>query len=230
MQISSMPNISYTERLTSQYRSGGTDAVNSKVVLAESVTMPSGITSGASAASSTSVRISQAGQAALSASQSSTASVDARLAEIQRKGLVNRSAEDTEYLWKNEPGLAAIQEKQKANPNYSPTAAELDHMQKATGFVNTMANLSPAEKDLYDKAIASGNQEAAAGIGQIALIRMMGHMAGGAPGTTYDPLNTAITPENIKRYFSYSIVDPSGKAQEQFQALIQFLQNTHADA
>lgn len=39
MQISSMPNIGYTERLANQYRSAGTDAVNSKVALAESVTI-----------------------------------------------------------------------------------------------------------------------------------------------------------------------------------------------
>ena len=197
---------------------------------AEKAWIPSGISSGTNAASSTYSRISQVAQAALTTSQSSSASVDARLAEILRKGVVNRSAEDTDYLWKNDPGLAALHAKMQANPNYSPTAEELDHEQKATGFVNTMANLSPAEKDLYDKAIASGNKDAAAGISQIAFIRMMGHTAGSAPGTTYDPLNTAITPENIKNYFSYSIVDPSGKAQAQFQALIQFLQNTHASA
>ena len=98
-------------------------------------------------------------------------------------------------------------------------------MQKAVGFVNTMANLSPAEKALYDKAVASGNTEAAAGISQIALVRMMGHTAGGANGTTYDPLNTEITAANIEKYFSHSIVDPTGKAQSQFQALIQYLQN-----
>lgn len=192
--------------------------------------IPSGIASGASAATSTSVSISQAGQEALAASASTSAAADARLAEIQRKDVVSRTAEDVAYLWKNDPGLAALQAKREADPNYSPTAAELDHMQKAGGFVNTMANLSPAEKDLYDKAIASGNKEAAAGISQIAMIRMMGHTAGGANGTTYDPINTAITPENIKHYFSHTIVDPSGKAQAQFQALINFLQDPHASA
>ena len=152
-------------------------------------------------------------------------SVDARLAYIQNNGPINRSAEDNDYLWANDPGLAAIQAKRQANPNYSFTAAELDHAQKVTGLVNTMANLSPAEKDLYDKAVASGNKEAAAGIGEIGLIRMMGHMAGGANGTTYDPINTAITPENIRKYFCYSIVDPSGKAQSQFHALVQYLES-----
>ena len=181
---------------------------------------------------SNTVTISKAAQAALAATQSrassanssATASVDARLAEIQRKDMITRTAEDMDYLWANDPGLAALHTKMQANPNYSPTAAEIDHEQKAIGFVNTMSNLSPAEKDLYDKAVASGNKDAAAGIGQIAFIRTLGHTAGGAPGTTYDPINTAITSENIRNYFSYSIVDPSGKAQSQFQALIQFLQ------
>lgn len=57
---------------------------------------------------------------------------------------------------------------------------------------------------------------------------MMGHTAGGAAGTTYDPLTTEITSANIEKYFRYSIVDPTGKAQAQFQALIQFLQNDTA--
>lgn len=39
MQISSMPNIGYTERLANQYRSAGADVVNGKLALAESVTI-----------------------------------------------------------------------------------------------------------------------------------------------------------------------------------------------
>ena len=101
-------------------------------------------------------------------------------------------------------------------------------MQKATGLVNTFANLSSAEKALYDKAVASGNTDAAAGIAQIAMVRMMGHTAGGANGTTYDPLNTEITTANIEKYFSNSIIDPTGNAQSKFQALIQYLQNNPA--
>jgi hypothetical protein len=92
-----------------------------------------------------------------------------------------------------------------------------------------MASLSPAEKALYDKVVASGNKDAAAGISQIAFIRTTsGHTAGGANGTTYDPMNTEITAANIERYFSHSIVDSTGKAQSQFQALIQYLQNNPA--
>ena len=51
-------------------------------------------------------------------------------------------------------------------------------------------------------------------------------MAGGANGTTYNPRTTEITAANSEKYFSYSIVDPTGQAQSKFQALMQFLQNT----
>ena len=176
------------------------------------------------------VRISQAAREALASSNASSSSatnndksVEARLAEIRARGPVNRSQEDHDFLYANDKKLAEITAQGKSPDKL--TAEELDYMQKAVGFVNTMANLSPAEKALYDKAVASGNTEAAAGISQIALVRMMGHTAGGANGTTYDPLNTEITAANIEKYFSHSIVDPTGKAQSQFQALIQYLQN-----
>jgi hypothetical protein len=190
------------------------------------------------AKNSDTVTISKAAQAAFAATQNSASSanssaansVDARLAEIKAKDMITKTAEDMDYLWANDSGLAALRAKMQANPNYNPTAAELDHEQKAIGFVNTMANLSPAEKDLYDKAIASGNKDAAAGISQIAFIRMMGHTAGGPNGATYDPINTEITAANIERYFSHSIVDSSGKAQAQFQALIQYLQSNPASS
>jgi hypothetical protein len=174
------------------------------------------------------VRISQTAHDALAASISSAAAnddkaVEARLAEIRAKGPINRSQEDHDYLFANDKRLAEIVAQGKSPDEL--TAEDLDYMQKATGLVNTMATLSPAEKALYDKAVASSNKEAAAGISQIALIRMMGHTAGGANGTTYDPLNTEITAANIEKYFSHSIADPTGKAQSQFQALIQYLQN-----
>lgn len=177
------------------------------------------------------VRISQAARDALAGSSSSVAtssdkSVEARLAEIRARGPVNRSQEDQDYLFANDKKLAEITAQGK--PPEKLTADELDYLQKATGLVNTFANLSSAEKALYDKAVSSGNADAAAGISQIALIRMGGHMAGGANGTTYDPLNTEISAANIANYFSQSIVDPSGVTQSKFQALIQFLQNTPA--
>ncbi|QDX80186.1 hypothetical protein B9N43_02260 [Denitratisoma sp. DHT3] len=174
------------------------------------------------------VNISKAAREALAASSSSSAagndkSVEARLAEIRARGPINRSREDQDFLFANDKRLAEITAQGK--PPEQLTADELDYVQKATGLVNTFANLSSAEKALYDKAVASGNTEAAAGISQIALIRMGGHMAGGANGTTYDPIDTSITAANIEKYFRHSIVDPSGNAEAKFQALIGFLQN-----
>jgi len=165
------------------------------------------------------VHISSAARAALAAE--GDASVEAKLASIRARGPINRSEADQAYLFTHDKRLAEIAAQGK--PPEKLTADELDYMQKATGMVNTMANLSPAEKALYDKAVASGNTAAAAGISQIALVRMMGHTAGGAGGATYDPLNTAITAANVERYFSHSIVDPSGQAKAGFQALIAFL-------
>lgn len=173
-----------------------------------------------------SVRISQTARDAFAASSSSGAankdrSVEARLAEIRTSGPVNRSQEDQDFLFANDKRLAEI----SAKPYNSRTADEIDYMQKATGFVNTFAHLSSAEKALYDKAVASGNTAAAEGIAQIALIRQGGEMAGGANGTTYNSRTTEITAANIEKFFSHSIVDPTGNATSKFQALIQFLQN-----
>ncbi len=173
------------------------------------------------------VRISQAAREALAASSSSSSpnndkAVEARLAEIRANGPVNRSQEDTDFLFANDKKLAEI----SAKPDNTRTADEIDYMQKAAGLVNTFAHLSSAEKTLYDKAVANGNTPAAEGISMIALIRQGGEMAGGANGTTYNPRTTEITAANIEKYFSYSIVDPTGHAQSKFQALTQFLQST----
>lgn len=97
-----------------------------------------------------------------------------------------------------------------------------DVLSRLTGCVT---NLSSAEKALYDKAVTSGNTKAAEGISQIALVRMGGALAGGANGTTYTPLNTEMIAVNIEKYFSHSIIDPSGNTSTNFQALFQFLQN-----
>lgn len=121
-----------------------------------------------------------------------------------------------------ETRLADIQASGKSWDQLS--ADDIDYMQKTTGFVNTFANLSTEEKALYDEAVASGNKAAAAAISRIALNRM-GDMAGGANGTTYDPKAMQITPANIEQYFRHSFVDPTGRTQADFQALIQFLHN-----
>lgn len=175
------------------------------------------------------VHISQAARDAFAAASSSSSAhadraVEARLTEIRARGPVNRSREDQEFLFANDKRLAEIRAQGKSPEQL--TADELDYVQKATGLVNTFANLSSAEKALYDQAVASGNSAAAEGIAQIALIRQGGDMAGGANGSTYNPNTTAITAANIERFFSHSIVDPSGNAESKFQALIQFLKNT----
>lgn len=172
-----------------------------------------------------SVHISQAARDAFTASSSSATankdrSVEARLAEIRASGPVNRSQEDHDFLFANDKRLAEI----TAKSYDSRTAGDIDYMQKATGLVNTFAHLSSTEKALYDKAVTSGNTAAAEGIAQIALIRQGEKMAGGANGTTYNSRTTEITAANIEKFFSHSIVDPTGNAMSKFQALIQFLQ------
>jgi len=169
------------------------------------------------------IHISQAAREALATSSSSVAantdrSVEARLAQIRANGPVNRSHEDNDFLFANDKKLAEI----SAKSYNTRTADDIDYLQKATGLVNTFAHLSSAEKALYDKAVSSGNTEAAAGIAQIALIRKMD---GGANGMTYNSRTTEITAANIEKYFRHGIVDPSGNAESKFQALIQFLQN-----
>lgn len=174
------------------------------------------------------VAISQAARDAFAAAEtnSGTNATERKLDEIKARDALRRTPQDMEYLIANDKKFSAILDKE--NKGGSLTASEVDYMQKTGGFVNSFALLSPAEKDLYDQAIASGNKEAAAGISIIALTRTMGHMAGGAEGTTYDPINTEITAANVEKYFRHSVKDPSGKMQAQFQALIQFLQNNPA--
>jgi len=184
---------------------------------------------GIAAKNADTVSISNAAREALAASNNSAStattnadqSIESRLAAIRAKGPVNRSQDDQDFLFANDKKLAEITSQGKSPDQL--TAEEIDYVQKATGLVNTMANLSPTEKSLYNKAVASGNTEAAAGIGQIGLIRMMGNTASGANGMPYDPLSTEMTAANIEKYFSNSIVDPTGNAQSKFQALIQFL-------
>lgn len=178
------------------------------------------------------VRIFQAARdaspAASSASATAAASkdgvVEALLAEIRARGPVNRNQEDRDFLFANDKKLAEI----SAKSHNSRTADDIDDLQKATGFVNTFAHLSSAEKALYDKAVASGNTAAAEGIAQIALIRQGGEMAGGANGTVYHSRATEITAANIEAFFSHSIVDSTGNAMSKFQALIQFLRVNQA--
>lgn len=221
MNVSSTAASSYAARTAAGVGNFYTSTDNSRTTAALKTAAPADT-----------VSISRAARAVFEASSSvansSSDSVGARLVEIRARGPVNRSQEDQDFLFANDKRLAEIIAQGK--PPEKLTADELDYVQKATGLVNTFANLSPAEKALYDRAVASGNTAAAEGINQIALIRMGGNLAGGANGTTYDPLNTEITAANIEKYFSHSIVDPTGNAQSRFQALIQFLQNNPTTA
>lgn len=181
-----------------------------------------GQTGASTAPDNTRVTISQAAREALTAAQAAEPKneIEARLAKIKATSAMERTADDTNFLWENDKRLAEIGAKDFA----SRTADEIDYMQKAGGFVNTMQNLSAEEKALYDELVAKGEMEAAGAITAIALIRNMGHTAGGVEGTTYDPINTTITAENILKFFKHSIVDPTGKSNAQFQALIRYLQ------
>ncbi len=188
---------------------------------------------GGSAVKQDSVSISSAAWAAFNAPASGTdnsskvsASVEERLAEIKKKDALSRTAEESAYVREHDKRFAEIAASGKGPGEL--TADETSYMQKAGGFVNTFAHLSSAEKALYDKAVASGDTQAAAGLSQIALTRAGGHMAGGANGTTYDPTNTEITVANIEKFFRHSIVDPSGESASNFQALMRFLQSNSA--
>lgn len=188
-------------------------------------------TSAPAANSADTVSISQAARDALASSPGGTdAAVTARLKEIEAKDpLMGRTAEDMDFLWSHDPRLTAIRDKVRSGA--ALTAEEIDGEQKAIGFVNTMASLSPQEKRMYDEMVAAGDSEAAAGMSQIAFLRAtMGHMAGGANGTTYDPINTGITADNVARYFMHSFVDPSGKTSAQFEALASYLENRSSDS
>lgn len=171
------------------------------------------------------ITISHAAREALSSSKISTVPpVDARLAEIKAKEPSTRTSEDMDYLAAHDAKLAAIHNKSSNGINL--TSSEIDYLQKIGGFVNTMASLSPAEKQMYDDMVAAGNSAAAEGIAKIAFMRAtMGHTAGGANGTTYDPINTEITAENVVKYFMNTIKDETGKSGDQFQALVQYLEN-----
>ena len=97
------------------------------------------------------VRISQAGREALAAANASSSSaangdksVEARLAAIKSKDGASRTQEEQDYVRANDKRLAEITAQGK--PPEKLTADEMDYLQKAAGFVNTFANLSPAEK------------------------------------------------------------------------------------
>lgn len=145
--------------------------------------------------------------------------VQTKLDAIKAKPVVERTSDDTDFLLKNDSRLAQI----AAKGEKAQTAEDLDYMQKAGGFVNTMANLSPNEKKLYDKLVSQGNTDAVNGMNLIALSRMGSEKVTLPNGQTFDPRNTEITPQNIRNLFSKMFVSTDGQNARSFDALASFL-------
>lgn len=170
------------------------------------------------------VSISEAAKAMLAASGAPAAeqAVQNRLDAIKAKPAVERTAEDTEFLTKNDQRLAEI----LAKDEQTLTADEVDYMQKAGGFVNTMAELSPREKALYDELVGQGNWEAAKGLALVAMSRtgMSGQQVTLPNGRVFDPATTEVTADSIRNLFKQMFVDDSGQSDRQFEALASYLE------
>lgn len=150
--------------------------------------------------------------------------VQSRLDTIKGKPAVARTGEETEFVNNNDKRLAQISSK---DPQ-TLTAEELDYQQKAGGFVNTMATLSATEKALYNELVARGDYEAATGMNLIALSRtgMEGQEVQLPNGQSFDPMNTEITAGNIRNFFQYMFVDPTGEMNRRFEALATYLEQS----
>lgn len=176
------------------------------------------------------VTISDAAKAMMGYSRATAqdAEVARRLAEIKAKPGVERTDADTAYLSKNDKRLIELQEKMKASglDGFDAlTADEVDYMQKAGGFVNTMSQLSSGEKALYDEMVAKGDHQAAHGLMLVAMARMgMGGQQVRLPnGKIFDPGATEVTADNVRNLFKFMFVDPSGSTDRQFEALASYL-------
>lgn len=149
----------------------------------------------------------------------SDSTVAERLESIKAKPATQRSKEEFEFVQKHDTKLAEIVAK---DPN-SQTAEEINYMQQASGFVNTMANLSPQERKLYDELVANGDTEAVRAMGLIAMSRMADGDVALANGVTFDPSKTEITSSNVKRLFSQLFANEDGADSRSFDALAKYL-------
>lgn len=174
------------------------------------------------------VSISDAARAMMARSQASAPEreVEQRLDAIKAKPAVARTAADMDYLFANDKRFAEIRDKIQADGFESLTSAEVDYMQKATGFVNTMAELSPKERALYDELVAQGNWQAAQGLNLVAMSRigMKGQQVVLPNGRSFYPADTEITADNIRNLFRHMFVDDSGLVDRQFEALASYLE------
>lgn len=145
--------------------------------------------------------------------------VAARLKGIQSTPAAQRSDQDVAFLQRNDPHLAEVLGK---NPQ-ARTADDVDYLQKAGGFVNTMAKLSPQEKQLYDELVAKGDTEAVRGMNLIAMSRMGSGEVRLPDGKTFDPAQTAISADHIRQLFSQMFVSADGQDAKSLDALAKFL-------
>lgn len=145
--------------------------------------------------------------------------VQAKIDAIKAKPAVERASGDTDFLLKNDSRFAQI----AAKGEKARTAEDVDYMQKVGGFVNTMANLSPNEKKLYDKLVSQGNTDAVTGMNMIALSSMGSGNVTLPSGQTFDPRKTEITPQNIRNLFSQMFVSTDGQNARSFDALASYL-------
>lgn len=175
-------------------------------------------TTGAQAASTSSsaqVTLSDQARALLS----SDSAVAARLDSIKSKPAVERSDEEVAFLQRNDKQFAEI----IAKDPRARTADEIDCMQKAGGLVNTMANLTSEEKQLYDELVAKGDTEAVRGMNLIALSRMNSGDVTLPGGKTFDPTQTGISADTVRKLFSQMFVSQDGHDARSFEALAKCL-------
>lgn len=145
-----------------------------------------------------------------------------RLDEIRSTPALMRSSEDSAFMLEHDTRLKEI----VAKDSRTLTSDELDYLQKATGFVNTMAELTTQEKALYDELVTAGNWPAVAGLHAVALARsgLSGQQVTLPDGRSFDPRTTQITPQSLRELFSQMFVDTSGQMQRQLEALAQALE------
>ena len=118
--------------------------------------------------------------------------------------------------------LASSEMVQSKDPK-TQTAEDIDDMQKTGGFVNTMANLSPVEKQLYNELVAKGDTDAVRGMNLLALSRMDGGDVTLPNGRTFDPGKTEITANNVRQLFSQMFVSADDQGAKSFEALASYL-------
>lgn len=180
------------------------------------------------------VSISEAAKAMLGSSQPPTkdAAIQSRINAIKAAPNVERTQADFDFLAENDTRYAEIQEKLKTRGNNSLTSDEMDYLQKAGGFVNTMGELMPGERALYDELMAQGNSEAASGLMLVGMSRigMSGQQVTLPNGQSFDPTATEVTAANIRNLFKFMFVDSSGSTDRKFDALASYLDKREAAA